>query len=277
MFVHIARELEEDIKSSRMREILHIGAIRYLHLWLREQSPVTNFEEMASAMGWDGSIGHQEESASAIGWKELIDLCSLAEIFDFDLAVIPIRVFRFKYRLEMMPDDLMDYIYKRTTEGSAFREAVIEERIFQKKPLKPISYPRAFLLDLNQEQTKYCSSRGYHDDDEEDHEEEHQDGVTMHFQLIDKLKKLRKILNLAKGKGKVNSDIDEETEDKDSEYKETDNEDLEDEETEDEEMEDEEMEDDTEYEKDNKGHEMEVISQQEAEKILKSIAKLITK
>ena len=225
---------------------------------------------MLTANTW----GHEEE-AHAMGWKELIDLCLLAEIFDPDLEIKAIRVFRFKCQLETMPDGLMAYIYKRTTKESAFRKAVVEERIFKEKLLqvgamgRRISYSRAFLLDLVQGQTRYYTRRDYHDDDEEDLEKEYQDGVIVHFQLVHRLKQLRKILDLADSKY-------EDSEDEETEDEETDDEETEDEEIEDEEMEDEEMEDDTDYEEDNKGHELEVINQQAAERILRTIATLIT-
>lgn len=156
---------------------------------------------MLTAMAW----GH-EESGRAMGWKELIDFCLLAEIFDPDLELKAIRVFRFKCQLETMPDRLMAYIYKRTTEDSAFRKAVVEERIFKEKLLqvgalgRRILYSRAFLLDLVQGQTRYYSRRDYHDDDEEDLEKECQDRVIVRFQLVDRLKQLRKILDLADSK-----------------------------------------------------------------------------
>lgn len=53
-----------------------------------------------------------------------------------------------------MPNSLITYIYEYITKGLVFRRAVIGERLFRIEMLDETSYPKAFLYDLDQEQTR---------------------------------------------------------------------------------------------------------------------------
>jgi len=138
----LARLLKRDIEPRDMTRVFHPDAIGHLRNW---------------SMGLKSHLreeGEQIERVSARAWKELIDLCLLAEIFNPDLEYKVVRAFRYKSKLEIIPNSLITYFYKRIIKGSVFRGVVMGERLFRTELLEESSYPKAFLYDLVQEQTR---------------------------------------------------------------------------------------------------------------------------
>ena len=138
-----------------------------------------------------------EELDQEMRWGELVDLHVLADIFyNRDMKFKTVSIFRAKCQKFRFPHEAIGYIYSRTAKGSALREAVVEEMMVHREPLrKETYYPKEFLFDLGEEYRNLCSKSDYNvaeewetDDDDDD------DAGISHIALKEKLSRFLDIL-----------------------------------------------------------------------------------